>query len=373
MRSSNGGRIHEREPLWRRPEFTTDVIQILKTVVAAAAAWWIAVTLLESSLPFLAPWTALLTVHATVHRSLVRGVQTMVASVLGVALSFLIGHFLGVSLWSFALAILIGVAAARLSWLREEGIAIATTAIFVLGSGFGEQAPLLIDRIFEVAVGVGAGVLVNLVIVPPLRERQAARYVDNVNERMGKVLVSVAEEFSRSWETDKADAWFEECESIASELDSAWEVVYFARESRRGNPRMRSGAFRSTVRVGTPKDSRSLAGYEDILSRANEGVSHLLHLARTLREATQGHKNWDERFRSQWAHIVGDTGRAISDPDADVSPLYDRLTDLSATMAKNEEIDPMSWTLYGSLITSVRHIVVVVDDVASSRNARERT
>lgn len=125
--------------------------------------------------------------------------------------------------------------------------------------------------------------------------------------------MSVAEEFSSSWETDKADAWFEECESIASELDSAWEVVYFARESRRGNPRMRSGAFRSTARVGTPKDSPSIAGYEDILARANEGVSHLLHLARTLREASQG------------------------------------------------------------LITSVRHIVVVVDDVASSRNARERT
>lgn len=47
MRSSNDGRIHGREPLWRRPEVATDLIQILKTVVAAAAAWWTAVTLLE--------------------------------------------------------------------------------------------------------------------------------------------------------------------------------------------------------------------------------------------------------------------------------------------------------------------------------------
>lgn len=368
----NDRRLYDREPLWRRPEFVTDLIQILKTVVAAAAAWWIAVSLLQSELPFLAPWTALLTVHATVHRSFVRGIQTMIASTLGVGLSFLIGHYLGVSLWSFALAILIGVAAARLSWLRDEGIAIATTAIFVLGSGFGDQAPLLTDRIFEVAVGVGAGVLVNLVIIPPLRERQAARYVDNVNERMGTVLVSVAEEFAKSWETDKADEWFAECESIASELDSAWEVVYFARESRQGNPRMRRGTSKVSARVFGRDDHHSHAGFEDILARANEGVSHLLHLARTLREATQGERHWDERFRSQWANIVGDTGRAISDPDADVSPLYDRLTELSASMAKNEEIDPLSWTLYGSLITSVRHIVVIVDDVASSRNARER-
>lgn len=39
MRSSNDGRIHGREPLWSRPEFATDLIQILKTVMAATAAW----------------------------------------------------------------------------------------------------------------------------------------------------------------------------------------------------------------------------------------------------------------------------------------------------------------------------------------------
>src|SRR5690625_8050144 len=57
----------------RRPEFIDDLLQILKCVVAATAAWWFAVTVLESELPFLAPWTALLAVHATVYRSLSAG------------------------------------------------------------------------------------------------------------------------------------------------------------------------------------------------------------------------------------------------------------------------------------------------------------
>lgn len=355
--------------LLQRPEFLTDVLQILKTVIAATAAWWVSTSVLESELAFLAPWTALLTVHATVHRSLSRGVQTTIASTIGVGLSFLIGHLLGVSLWTFALALLVGVAAARISWIRDEGIAIATTAIFVLASGFDEQAPLLDDRILEVAVGVAAGLLVNLLIIPPLRDKQAGRYVDSINERMGSVLVSISEEFSDSWDTDKAEAWFQETESMTQELNSAWTVVRFARESRRANPRARQGMQSLQVSSWNAEE----ASYEEILERADEGISHLRHLARTLREATYTDGEWDHRFRGRWAQIVGDAGRAIADPDAEVASLHENLSSLSAEMSQGEGLPGDSWPLYGSLISSVRHIVVVVDDVASARQAREGT
>lgn len=353
----------------QRPEFLTDVLQILKTVIAATAAWWVSRSVLESELAFLAPWTALLTVHATVHRSLSRGVQTTIASTIGVGLSFLIGHLLGVSLWTFALALLVGVTAARISWIRDEGIAIATTAIFVLGSGFDDQAPLLDDRILEVVVGVAAGLMVNLLIVPPLRDKQAGRYVDSVNERMGSVLVSVSQEFSDSWDTDKAEAWFQETESMTQELNSAWTVVRFARESRRANPRARQGMQSLEVSSWNAEE----ASYEEILERADEGVSHLRHLARTLREATYVDGEWDESFREQWAQIVGDAGRAIANPDAEVASMHENLNSLSTEMAEQKGLPSTSWPLYGSLISSVRHIVVVVDDVASARQAREGT
>ncbi|WP_434080914.1 FUSC family protein [Sanguibacter sp. Z1732] len=101
--------------VWRRivnrvrsPEFVTTGIQVLKSTIAATAAWWLAVAVFETELPFLAPWTALLTVHATVYRSLSRGLQTMVASAVGIGLSFVIGAYLGVTLWTFGLALLVG-------------------------------------------------------------------------------------------------------------------------------------------------------------------------------------------------------------------------------------------------------------------------
>lgn len=349
----------------RRPEFTTDLLQILKSMAAGTLAWWVSVRILDSSLAFLAPWTALLTVHATVHRSLSRGVQTTVASTVGVGLSFLIGAYLGVSVWTFALALFVGLAGARISWIRDEGVAIATTAIFVLGSGFTEQQPLLLDRLVEVGVGVGIGIAVNLLVIPPLRDQQAARYVDSINRRMGDVLVDMADEFASSWETDQADSWRRETESMTRELDTAWQSVRFARESRLANPRQRLGR-RGPGRVG----GRDV-GYEEILSRVDEGISHLRHLARTLHEAAYAEGAWDERFRERWTRIVRDAGRAIADPDADVEPVHDRLTALAREMSDDAELPKESWPLYGSLISSMRHIAVIVDDVASDREARE--
>ncbi len=82
--------------------------------------------------------------------------------------------------------------------------------------------------------------------------------------------------------------------------------------------------------------------------------------------------DWDETFRERWAAIVGDAGRAVADPDAEVAPIHARLDELSAEpLPDGEERRGRAWPLYGALITSVRHIAVIVDDVASARRARD--
>ncbi|NUL46134.1 hypothetical protein F7P69_13160 [Cellulosimicrobium funkei] len=353
-----------------QPAFLSAVTQTLKCVIAATVAWWFSMNILETQMPFLAPWTALLTVHATVYRSLSHGVQTSIASALGVGLSFVIGNLLGVSVWTYALALLVGMVVARIQWIRDEGIAVATTAIFLLSSGFEDQEPLLMDRMIEVGVGVAVGIAVNLLIIPPLRDRQATRYVDSINRRMGSVLEDMADEFSQSWDTDRAEAWIEQTESMEEDTRTAWEFVRFARESRRANPRLY--LHRHGVRLRRPLSG---SGKEDdsfeVLARVDEGVSHLRHLARTLHEATYVDGAWDDRFRAQWSAILRDCGRAIADPDADVDPVNERLTALSESMSQDHDLPRSAWPIYGALITSVRHLAVIVDDVASSREARK--
>lgn len=341
----------------RRPDAATDLLQIVKCTVAATVAWWLSVNVLESPLPFLAPWTALLTVHATVHRSLSRGLQTTVASAIGVGLSFVIGFYLGVNIWTFALAIFVGLAGARVSWLRDEGVAIATTAVFVLGSGFSEQQPLLPDRIIEVGIGVAIGVLVNALVIPPLRDQQAASHVAGINRHVGDLLVRMADEFATSWETDAAEGWLQEIESVAGQVDSAWSTVRFARESRRANPRR----LHPRRRVGPGATNRS-ADYEATLLRLDEGVSHLRHLVRTLHESSYSHGAWDEQFRARWSSIVRDTGEAIADPQASPDPVRERIGSLTRAMADDSGLPRDSWPVYGSLLTVMSHISALIGE-----------
>jgi uncharacterized membrane protein YgaE (UPF0421/DUF939 family) len=71
----------------RDPVFWSDVTQLLKTVVAATVAWVLAVELVGHPQSFLAPWAALLVVHATVFRTFSQGARQVGAAVAGVLLA----------------------------------------------------------------------------------------------------------------------------------------------------------------------------------------------------------------------------------------------------------------------------------------------
>lgn len=372
-KTSAGTSARARVLRWvRSPEFSTELLQVVKCVVAGALAWWLAVHWQHSPMPFLAPWTALLTVQATVYRSLAHGVQMTVSSAIGVVLSFLIGNYLGVDVWTIALALFIGMGASYIGVLRREGVAIATTALFVLGGGSSGNEIVLLDRLEEVALGVAIGIVVNLMLIPPVRHRQAARYVDNLNRRMGKTMIDMAGELSDDWDTERADAWLAETVSMDDELESAWQSVRFARESSQWNPLETASRLRQPSNLQEQrKKTGHEVGYEDILQRVGEGTSHLRHLVRTIRESTYAETSWDDDFRTQWSSILRDAGRSIADPDADVEPITDRLDSLAEEMSEAEDLPSKHWPVYGSMITTLTHIAKIVDDVASTRRARE--
>lgn len=342
----------------KQPETTADLLLATKAVIAGTSAWAISVGVLGTEVAFMAPWTALLTVHATVHRSLSRGAQTAVSSAVGMGLAFVIMNFLGVNIFTFALALFIGLMGARLSWIRDEGIAIATTAIFI----FTADDPMFADRFIELLLGVAIGVLVNVLVLPPLRDQQADRYVDSINQRMGAVLGDMSQEFSKSWDTDRADAWLAETQSMSAELNSAWQMVKLARESRRKNPR----------RLLHRKDqSDDDVDYEQVLNHIDEGISHLRNMTRTMREATWAVSSWDEQFREGWVRIACDLGEAIADPDGDVAALEGNLDTLVTKMSRAEDLPHIQWPIYGAMLASLRHIIHIFSDVTSDRESRE--
>ena len=176
----------------RDPVVWSEASQIAKTVAAAVIAWVIARDVLGIAQPFLAPWAALLTVHATVYRSLARGAQQVGATVLGVLLAFAAGAALGVNAASLGIVLLVGMVAGATRSLRAESTTAAATALVVLLTGYAGDSPVLFARLLDTVIGIAVGLAINLLVWPPLHDRAAARRVDRIDDRIGALLSDIA-------------------------------------------------------------------------------------------------------------------------------------------------------------------------------------
>ena len=342
----------------RQPTTQTDLLQVVKSVLAAVAAWVLASEVLDLAQAFLAPWTALLTVHATVYRSLSRGAQSVAATALGIGVAFLVVQTIGAGTLALAVSLLAGLLLARAGVLRAEGVTIATTALFVLTTGTEQDVPLLGDRLIDVALGVGIGVLVNLLVLPPLADRSAEQRVDRINREMGGLMQEMAGELSDAWDEERAGAWVDRTREMDDDLEGAWQLVRHARESSWWNPR------RLVSReVGDPTE------YEQVLRRLEDGVAQLRAMARTLDQSTRSAQEWDADFRERWVDLLREVGGRVADPDAEVKAVRGRLDELARDLSR-EDLPSLFWPVYGSLICDLSNLAAMVDDVASRRPVR---
>lgn len=340
------------------PVVQTDLLQVGKAAVAAVAAWLLAVEVFGLAQPFLAPWAALLTVHATVYRTLSEGVQSVSATALGIGLSFVVAQALGVGALTLGVTMALGLLVARTRLLREGGVTIATTAIFVITTGYVQQESILLVRLLDTFLGVATGVLVNLVVLPPLHDRSAERQVDRIDRQLGALLSDMADDMRETWSEEHSQAWIEHTREMDSDLQHAWQLVRHAHESGWWNPRRRSSR-----RAGDPTQ------YEHVLRRLEDGVAQARSMARTIDESTRSAHEWDPRFREPWLDLLAETGRRIADPDAEVKVMHARLDDLTRELS-GTDLPGLLWPVYGALISNLVTVIEIVDDVATARPVR---
>lgn len=339
----------------------TDLLQLLKATVAAVGAWVLAELVWESKQAYLAPWVALLTVHATIYRTMWRGLQTVITVGLGIMLSLVVVELFEVTPWSFGLALLIGLALARVRVLRDEGITVATTVLFVLATGYNipdsRAIDLLPDRLLSTAVGVIVALLVNLLVLPPLYDSSAQRQIDDVDRRLGALLVDMARQLREPRAEQEEADWIETTRSIDTDLQEAWSLVRTAQEGRSWNPRHRL------------HPGQHLETYPQILVRLEEGVSQVRSIARHVRESSRASQEWDPRFRDRYIDLLESLGQRIADPDADVGELREDLRRLADDLS-TEDLSGLLWPLYGALIANLQVLLDVVDDVATAEPVR---
>lgn len=342
-----------REKL-RDPVVWTEGIQVAKTVVAAVVAWIIAKQVFGLPQPFLAPWAALLVVHSTVYRSFWKGAKQITATVVGVILAWAAGNTLGLDPTALAVMLLAALIIGQVRWLKEEGTTAAATALIVLTTGFSDENQVLMGRLWDTAIGVAVGVVVNAVVWPPLRDLTAARAIEAVGRRVGDLLANIAEECRDDCSEEHVEEWIRRSQDLDVEVDEAWALVRQARESGRLNPRKDSAVVRKPGEFG------------EILDRTEQALAEIRSLARTLGHSISDSNEWDDQFRERWTGLLKEVAWAIQNPDARrLGEIRTKLTAL-ATDYSDEDLPSLHWPEYGGLILNLRNIATSMDRVAAS-------
>ena len=340
----------------RDPVLWTDAVQLLKTTAAAVIAWVLAVHVFGLSQPFLAPWAALLTVHATVYRTFSRGAQQVGATVLGVLLAFAAGSLFGVTAATLAVVVFMGLLAGRLRGLTDESTTAAATGLVVLLTGYSEESGALLMRLADTGIGIAVGVIVNLIVWAPLRHRSAARRIDALDDRLGVLLGDIAEQLGGACDAEDAEEWISRTREIDSDIDDAWAVVRQAWESGRYNPR-RAARRRAPIS----------GDFEAILLRLEQATAESRSMARTLSKLCEQEDRWDEGVRTRWVALLAEAAAAVGDADrAGLRDVRQRLRELSRALGQ-EQLTTEFWPVAGALVINLRNIVDAMGLVADAQ------
>src|SRR4051812_45827738 len=287
----------------RRPDAVevADWAQHGKTALAGVIAWVVATDVLGLDQPFLAPWAAVLVVHATVYRTVSRGGQQIVATFLGVFLAWASGSLFGVGPLGMGVMLAVAFLLGRHRWLEEESMTVATTGIVVLTTNVIGESHLLAGRLVDTSVGVVVGLAVNLVVWPPLRDRAARTFAHQLPRRLGETLEQMAAGLDKDLDPADVQEWLRRCREVDVDIDHAWALLRQAQESSRLNPRR-----------SQPDDLDELV---NALHMLEEAVAEAVSLARTVATSARDANEWDDGFRTDVQRLLADSGKAFGAGD----------------------------------------------------------
>jgi uncharacterized membrane protein YccC len=351
--SGEGWRRGAHEKL-RDPVFWTDAIQLVKTVAAAVIAWYLATAVFGLSQSFLAPWSALLVVHATVYRTFSQGAVQVGAAVLGVLSAWAVGNLMGVDVWSVAVVLVVGLAIGALPWFEGQTTTIAATALIVLTTGFANNDFMLLSRLADTGIGIGVGLVVNALVWPPLRRRTAVAAMDALDDDIGRLLVDMAEEVKKGVSEACVDEWVKRTRELDDAIDHAWSLVRQASESARMNPRRAAGEL---------KDPQQ---WIDLLRRTDQAVAEIRSMARTHSHALADHQEWQPDFRDALVTVMHAGGSALMEADREaIEDCRRSLDDLVDMVAERDPISNL-WPVYGGIVINLRNIFEAMGPVADA-------
>ncbi|WP_423917547.1 FUSC family protein [Frigoribacterium sp. 2-23] len=212
----------------------------VKAALAAALSWWIAPHIpgVAANYPYYAPLGAVIAMYPTVQSSLREGIKAIIGVVIGIGLATLVIALQTGRPGVLAVAVVVGVGVliGGIRWLGAGRDWVLTVGLFVLLLGGANSEDYSMGYIVQLGVGITVGVVVNIVLVPPLYTTQAEKRLRRVQASLADRLDEVAGVFEATWPIEDDD-WERRVGVLPETLRHVRDTVQFADESRRANPR----------------------------------------------------------------------------------------------------------------------------------------
>jgi len=210
----------------------------LKAGLAAGVAFAIAPFMPGSAAdyPYYAPLGALVAMYENVAGSMRQGVQTLVGLAIGVGLAFMLFSLGSPSPWTVAVVMGLGVILAGLPKIGSGRDWIPTAALLVLLVGGHNPDTFSFGYLFQMGVGVTVGIVVNLLVFPPLHFRAAELSIAELRQALAQQLWDMGKALKESWPPEHVD-WSRRSEALAAHARSVRLAVEKAYASRQANPR----------------------------------------------------------------------------------------------------------------------------------------
>jgi uncharacterized membrane protein YgaE (UPF0421/DUF939 family) len=188
--------------------------------------------------PYYAPLGALVAMYENVSGSIRQGVQTLVGLGLGIGLAFMLFSLGDPTPLTVAIVMGLGVILAGLPRIGSGSDWIPTAALLVLLVGGHHPDKFSFGYLLQMGVGVTVGIIVNLLVFPPLHFRAAALSIAELRLALAQQLLDMAAALKESWPPEHED-WSRRSHSLAELASSVRLAVQKADASRQANPRRR--------------------------------------------------------------------------------------------------------------------------------------
>lgn len=341
MRFSSVIRATQRAPL----------LQVLKSAAATVAAWLIAGWVLPGPLPVFAAIAALLVVQPSVNQSLSKALERSAGVIIGVVIAVLLTLLLGSQSWVVLAAVVVAMLVAwalRASTGTANQVAISALLVLALGASNPAYA---VERIIETLIGAAIGLIVNVLIVPPVLSGPARRDVTLLGREVAASLDRLADALPSVRTGPQLHELMLQVRLLRPMKDAADASLKAAEDSLALNPR------RSRHRD-------ELAGIRELHERLSPVVTQVIGMTRAYFDHYDDALADDPTVRAiaEQLHRAGhDVRLAVQTQAADTSdapgeaPMTSAIPALTAPLVVRPPASD-HWILVGSLMEDLRRI-----------------